>query len=100
MPLNRKVAGAACTGGDKAVRVRVAAHRAGIGTLLQGKSSFFASRRRPNLWLFIKILCKVQQNVFLLTLPPFVVRPTAPPSVTVLVPARRPSFSASAPFST
>ena len=36
----------------------------------------------------------------LLTVPFFVVRPTAPPSVTVLVPARRPSFSASAPFST
>ena len=36
----------------------------------------------------------------LLTVPSAVVRPTAPPSVTVLVPARRPSFSASAPFST
>ena len=36
----------------------------------------------------------------LLTVPPSVVRPTAPPSVTVLMPARRPSFSDSAPFST
>ena len=36
----------------------------------------------------------------LLTVPSAVVRPTAPPSVTVLVPARRPASSASAPFST
>ena len=36
----------------------------------------------------------------LLTVLSFVVRPTAPPRVMVLVPARRPSSSASAPFST
>ena len=56
-----RAAGAACTGGDKAVRVRVAAHRAGIGTLLQG--TVVLACDAAQICIFIKILCKVQQNV-------------------------------------
>ena len=56
-----RAAGAACTGGDKAVRVRVAAHRAGIGTLIQG--TVVPACDAAQICIFIKILCKVQQNV-------------------------------------
>ena len=56
-----RAAGAACTGGDKAVRVRVAAHRAGIGTLLQG--TVVLACDAAQICIFIKILCKVQPNV-------------------------------------
>ena len=56
-----RAAGAACTVGDKAVRVRVAAHRAGIGTLLQG--TVVLACDAAQICIFIKILCKVQQNV-------------------------------------
>ena len=56
-----RAAGAACTVGDKAVRVRVAAHRAGIGTLLQG--TVVPACDAAQICIFIKILCKVQQNV-------------------------------------
>ena len=56
-----RAAGAACTAGDKAVRVRVAAHRAGIGTLLQG--TVVLACDAAQICIFIKILCKVQQNV-------------------------------------
>ena len=55
-----RAAGAACTVGDKAVRVRVAAHRAGIGTLLQG--TVVLACDAAQICIFIKILCKVQQN--------------------------------------
>ena len=56
-----RAAGAACTDGDKAVRVRIAAHRAGIGTLLQG--TVVLACDAAQICIFIKILCKVQQNV-------------------------------------
>ena len=56
-----RAAGAARTDGDKAVRVRVAAHRAGIGTLLQG--TVVLACDAAQICIFIKILCKVQQNV-------------------------------------
>ena len=56
-----RAAGAACTDGDKAVRVRVAAHRAGIGTLLQG--TVVLACDAAQICIFIKILCKIQQNV-------------------------------------
>ena len=56
-----RAAGAACTVGDKAVRVRVAAHRAGIGTLLQG--TVVLACDAAQICIFVKILCKVQQNV-------------------------------------
>ena len=56
-----RAAGAACTDGDKAVRVRVVAHRAGIGTLLQG--TVVLACDAAQICIFIKILCKVQQNV-------------------------------------
>ena len=56
-----RAAGAACTGGDKAVRVRVAAHRAGIGTLIQG--TVVLACDAAQICIFIKILCKVQPNV-------------------------------------
>ena len=56
-----RAAGAACTDGDKAVRVRVAAHRAGIGTLLQG--TVVLACDAAQICIFIKILCKVQPNV-------------------------------------
>ena len=56
-----RAAGAACTDGDKAVRARVAAHRAGIGTLLQG--TVVPACDAAQICIFIKILCKVQQNV-------------------------------------
>ena len=56
-----RAAGAACTDGDKAVRVRVAAHRAGIGTLIQG--TVVLACDATQICIFIKILCKVQQNV-------------------------------------
>ena len=55
-----RAAGAARTDGDKAVRVRVAAHRAGIGTLLQG--TVVLACDAAQICIFIKILCKVQQN--------------------------------------
>ena len=55
-----RAAGAACTVGDKAVRARVAAHRAGIGTLLQG--TVVLACDAAQICIFIKILCKVQQN--------------------------------------
>ena len=56
-----RAAGAACTDGDKAVRVRVAAHRAGIGALIQG--TVVLACDAAQICIFIKILCKVQQNV-------------------------------------
>ena len=56
-----RAAGAARTDGDKAVRVRVAAHRAGIGTLIQG--TVVLACDAAQICIFIKILCKVQQNV-------------------------------------
>ena len=56
-----RAAGAACTDGDKAVRARVAAHRAGIGTLLQG--TVVLACDAAQICIFIKILCKVQPNV-------------------------------------
>ena len=56
-----RAAGAARTDGDKAVRARVAAHRAGIGTLLQG--TVVLACDAAQICIFIKILCKVQQNV-------------------------------------
>ena len=56
-----RAAGAARTDGDKAVRVRVAAHRAGIGTLIQG--TVVPACDAAQICIFIKILCKVQQNV-------------------------------------
>ena len=56
-----RAAGTARTDGDKAVRVRVAAHRAGIGTLLQG--TVVPACDAAQICIFIKILCKVQQNV-------------------------------------
>ena len=56
-----RAAGAACTDGDKAVPVCVAAHRAGIGTLLQG--TVVLACDAAQICIFIKILCKVQQNV-------------------------------------
>ena len=56
-----RAAGAACTDGDKAVRVRLAAHRAGIGTLIQG--TVVLACDAAQICIFIKILCKVQQNV-------------------------------------
>ena len=56
-----RAAGAACTDGDKAVRIRVAAHRAGIGTLLQG--TVVLACDAAQICIFIKILCKIQQNV-------------------------------------
>ena len=56
-----RAAGAARTDGDKAVRVRVAAHRAGIGTLLQG--TVVLACDAAQICIFIKILCKVQPNV-------------------------------------
>ena len=55
-----RAAGAACTVGDKAVRVRVAAHRAGIGTLLQG--TVVLACDAAQICIFVKILCKVQPN--------------------------------------
>ena len=55
-----RAAGAACTDGDKAVRARVVAHRAGIGTLLQG--TVVLACDAAQICIFIKILCKVQQN--------------------------------------
>ena len=56
-----RAAGAACTDGDKAVRVRVAAHRAGIGALIQG--TVVLACDAAQICIFIKILCKIQQNV-------------------------------------
>ena len=56
-----RAAGAARTDGDKAVRVRVAAHRAGIGTLIQG--TVVLACDAAQICIFIKILCKVQPNV-------------------------------------
>ena len=56
-----RAAGAARTDGDKAVRARVAAHRAGIGTLLQG--TVVLACDAAQICIFIKILCKVQPNV-------------------------------------
>ena len=56
-----RAAGAACTDGDKAVPVCLAAHRAGIGTLLQG--TVVLACDAAQICIFIKILCKVQQNV-------------------------------------
>ena len=56
-----RAAGAACTDGDKAVRASLAAHRAGIGTLLQG--TVVLACDAAQICIFIKILCKVQQNV-------------------------------------
>ena len=56
-----RAAGAACTVGDKAVRVRAAAHRAGIGTPIQG--TVVLACDAAQICIFIKILCKVQQNV-------------------------------------
>ena len=56
-----RAAGAACTVGDKAVPVCLAAHRAGIGTLLQG--TVVLACDAAQICIFIKILCKVQQNV-------------------------------------
>ena len=58
---SHRAAGAACTDGDKAVPVCVAAHRAGIGTLLQG--TVVLACDAAQICIFIKILCKVQQNV-------------------------------------
>ena len=55
-----RAAGAACTVGDKAVRARVAAHRAGIGTPIQG--TVVPACDAAQICIFIKILCKVQQN--------------------------------------
>ena len=55
-----RAAGAACTDGDKAVRARVVAHRAGIGTLIQG--TVVLACDAAQICIFIKILCKVQQN--------------------------------------
>ena len=55
-----RAAGAACTDGDKAVRAHVAAHRAGIGTLIQG--TVVLACDAAQICIFIKILCKVQQN--------------------------------------
>ena len=55
-----RAAGAACTDGDKAVRARVVAHRAGIGTLLQG--TVVLACDAAQICIFIKILCKVQPN--------------------------------------
>ena len=56
-----RAAGAACTGGDKAVPVCLVAHRAGIGTLIQG--TVVLACDAAQICIFIKILCKVQQNV-------------------------------------
>ena len=56
-----RAAGAACTDGDKAGLVCLAAHRAGIGTLLQG--TVVLACDAAQICIFIKILCKVQQNV-------------------------------------
>ena len=56
-----RAAGAACTDGDKAVLACLAAHRAGIGTLLQG--TVVLACDAAQICIFIKILCKVQQNV-------------------------------------
>ena len=56
-----RAAGAACTDGDKAVLVCLAAHRAGIGTLIQG--TVVLACDAAQICIFIKILCKVQQNV-------------------------------------
>ena len=58
---SHRAAGAACTDGDKAVPVCIAAHRAGIGTLLQG--TVVLACDAAQICIFIKILCKVQQNV-------------------------------------
>ena len=55
-----RAAGAACTDGDKAVRAHVAAHRAGIGTLIQG--TVVLACDAAQICIFIKILCKVQPN--------------------------------------
>ena len=55
-----RAAGAARTDGDKAVPVCLAAHRAGIGTLLQG--TVVPACDAAQICIFIKILCKVQQN--------------------------------------
>ena len=56
-----RAAGATRADGDKAVRARVAAHRAGIGTLIQG--TVVPACDAAQICIFIKILCKVQQNV-------------------------------------
>ena len=56
-----RAAGAACTVRDKAVPVCLAAHRAGIGTLIQG--TVVLACDAAQICIFIKILCKVQQNV-------------------------------------
>ena len=56
-----RAAGAARTDGDKAVRACLAAHRAGIGTLIQG--TVVPACDAAQICIFIKILCKVQQNV-------------------------------------
>ena len=56
-----RAAGAACTDGDKAVPVCLVAHRAGIGTLIQG--TVVLACDAAQICIFIKILCKVQPNV-------------------------------------
>ena len=56
-----RAAGAARTDGDKAARACLAAHRAGIGTLIQG--TVVLACDAAQICIFIKILCKVQQNV-------------------------------------
>ena len=56
-----RAAGAACTVGDKAVLACLAAHRAGIGTPIQG--TVVLACDAAQICIFIKILCKVQQNV-------------------------------------
>ena len=56
-----RAAGAARTDGNKAVRACLAAHRAGIGTLIQG--TVVPACDAAQICIFIKILCKVQQNV-------------------------------------
>ena len=56
-----RAAGAACTDGDKAVRACVAAHHAGIGALIQG--TVVPACDAAQICIFIKILCKIQQNV-------------------------------------
>ena len=56
-----RAAGAARTDGDKAALACLAAHRAGIGTLIQG--TVVLACDAAQICIFIKILCKVQQNV-------------------------------------
>ena len=55
-----RAAGVACTDGDKAVLACLAAHRAGIGTPIQG--TVVPACDAAQICIFIKILCKVQQN--------------------------------------